>query len=48
MLLSADGTLKIVDFGVSEIFSKGKNFDKVAGSPAFYAPEMCGSNKVLK
>jgi hypothetical protein len=29
MLLAADGTLKIVDFGVSEMFSKGS--DKMKG-----------------
>ncbi|KAF8925199.1 hypothetical protein BGZ58_001012 [Dissophora ornata] len=43
LLLSADGTLKIVDFGVSEMFTK-KGDDltkKSAGSPAFMAPELC-------
>ncbi|KAF9195222.1 hypothetical protein BGZ49_003059 [Haplosporangium sp. Z 27] len=43
LLRSADGTLKIVDFGVSEMFSK-KGDDvtkKSAGSPAFMAPEWC-------
>ncbi|KAF9112830.1 hypothetical protein BGX27_002709 [Mortierella sp. AM989] len=43
LLRSADGTLKIVDFGVSEMFSK-KGYDvtsKSAGSPAFMAPEWC-------
>jgi [calcium/calmodulin-dependent protein kinase] kinase len=45
MLISSDGTLKIVDFGVSEIFSKGNaSVVKTAGSPAFYPPEMCGRN----
>jgi [calcium/calmodulin-dependent protein kinase] kinase len=44
MLISKDGTLKIVDFGVSEMFTKGKNLDKTAGSPTFYAPETCGCN----
>ncbi|KAI0224922.1 hypothetical protein L0F63_005813 [Massospora cicadina] len=41
ILLSGDGTLKIADFGVSEIFTGG--YDKVkgaAGSPAFMAPEL--------
>ncbi|KAF9174495.1 hypothetical protein BGX20_011078, partial [Mortierella sp. AD010] len=43
LLRSADDTLKIVDFGVSEMFSK-KGDDvtkKSAGSPAFMAPEWC-------
>lgn len=46
LLLSADGTLKIVDFGVSEIFAKGSDrLKKSAGSPAFMAPEMCVSKR---
>ncbi|KAG0332678.1 hypothetical protein BG004_001139 [Podila humilis] len=43
LLRSQDGTLKIVDFGVSEMFDK-KGDDltkKSAGSPAFMAPELC-------
>jgi len=42
LLLSADGTLKIVDFGVSEMFSSGDDMSKKSsGSPAFFAPELC-------
>ncbi|KAJ8325181.1 hypothetical protein BDV3_007258 [Batrachochytrium dendrobatidis] len=42
MMISKDGTLKIVDFGVSEIFTKDTGtVVKSAGSPAFYSPEMC-------
>ncbi|KAJ3275473.1 hypothetical protein HDV01_000300 [Terramyces sp. JEL0728] len=42
MLISKDGVVKIVDFGVSEMFSKGNDkFKNTAGSPAFYAPETC-------
>ncbi|KAH6578779.1 hypothetical protein BASA61_000008 [Batrachochytrium salamandrivorans] len=42
LLISGDGTLKIVDFGVSEIFTKETGtVAKSAGSPAFYSPEMC-------
>jgi serine/threonine protein kinase len=34
--------LKIVDFGVSEMFVKGNDrLKKSAGSPAFMAPELC-------
>ncbi|KAF9949476.1 hypothetical protein BGZ72_008757, partial [Mortierella alpina] len=43
LLRSEDGTVKIVDFGVSEMFNK-KGDDmtkKSAGSPAFMAPELC-------
>ncbi|KAF9319447.1 hypothetical protein BG003_009106 [Podila horticola] len=42
LLRSEDGTLKIVDFGVSEMFKKGNDrTTKSAGSPAFMAPELC-------
>ncbi|KAG9295334.1 hypothetical protein G9A89_013363 [Geosiphon pyriformis] len=42
LLLSKDDVLKIVDFGVSEIFVKGNDkMKKSAGSPAFMAPELC-------
>lgn len=42
LLRSEDGTLKIVDFGVSEMFKKGNDRTKTsAGSPAFMAPELC-------
>ncbi|KAJ3474520.1 hypothetical protein NLG97_g9811 [Lecanicillium saksenae] len=40
---AADDTLKVVDFGVSEMFEKpdGMKITKSAGSPAFLAPELC-------
>ncbi|KAG0174033.1 hypothetical protein DFQ28_008895 [Apophysomyces sp. BC1034] len=42
LLLSQDNVLKIVDFGVSEMFVKGNDkLKKSAGSPAFMAPELC-------
>ncbi|ORZ19773.1 kinase-like domain-containing protein [Absidia repens] len=42
LLLSNDNVLKIVDFGVSEMFIKGNDkLKKSAGSPAFMAPELC-------
>ncbi|GAA5795642.1 kinase-like domain-containing protein [Helicostylum pulchrum] len=42
LLLSKEDVLKIVDFGVSEIFVKGNDrLKKSAGSPAFMAPELC-------
>lgn len=44
-LLTADDELKIVDFGVSEIFEKQSEMKtaKSAGSPAFLPPELCVS-----
>ncbi|KAF2756174.1 kinase-like protein [Pseudovirgaria hyperparasitica] len=42
-LVTADDTLKIVDFGVSEMFEKDSEMStaKSAGSPAFMPPELC-------
>ena len=43
LLLTEDDILKIVDFGVSEIFEKHSEMmtAKSAGSPAFLPPELC-------
>jgi len=43
LLLTEDDVLKIVDFGVSEIFEKNSEMKtaKSAGSPAFLPPELC-------
>lgn len=43
LLVSQDDVLKVVDFGVSEMFEKpdGMKVKKSAGSPAFLAPELC-------
>lgn len=40
ILLLNDGTLKIADFGVSEIFQGDDKITGSAGSPAFMAPEL--------
>ncbi|KAL8843126.1 MAG: hypothetical protein Q9170_000256 [Blastenia crenularia] len=42
-LLTEDNVLKIVDFGVSEMFEKSSEMitAKSAGSPAFMPPELC-------
>lgn len=46
LLLSDDDVLKIVDFGVSEMFEKTADMRtaKSAGSPAFLPPELCGKH----
>ncbi len=46
LLLTEDDVLKIVDFGVSEMFEKSSAMTttKSAGSPAFLPPELCVSN----
>ncbi|KAI0122176.1 Pkinase-domain-containing protein [Daldinia grandis] len=43
LLLTEDDVLKIVDFGVSEMFEKPDHMmtSKSAGSPAFLPPELC-------
>lgn len=43
LLLTEDDVLKIVDFGVSEMFEKKSDMmtAKSAGSPAFLPPELC-------
>ncbi|KAI8628703.1 Pkinase-domain-containing protein [Xylariaceae sp. FL1651] len=43
LLLTEDDVLKIVDFGVSEMFEKPDQMltNKSAGSPAFIPPELC-------
>jgi serine/threonine protein kinase len=42
LLLDANNVLKIVDFGVSEIFMKGDDrLHTSTGSPAFASPELC-------
>ncbi|KAJ3059414.1 hypothetical protein HDU98_004563, partial [Podochytrium sp. JEL0797] len=43
LLINKQKVLKIVDFGVSEIFSNKGNdkTSKSEGSPAFFAPELC-------
>lgn len=43
LLLTEDEVLKIVDFGVSEMFEMPENMRtaKSAGSPAFLPPELC-------
>ena len=45
LLLTEDDILKIVDFGVSEMFEKASDMRtaKSAGSPAFLPPELCVS-----
>ncbi len=43
LLLTEDDVLKVVDFGVSEMFGKPEEMRtaKTAGSPAFLPPELC-------
>jgi [calcium/calmodulin-dependent protein kinase] kinase len=47
LLVSEDDVLKVVDFGVSEMFEKPEamKITKAAGSPAFLPPELCGRHE---
>ena len=49
LLLSEDNILKIVDFGVSQMFEKSSDMRtaKSAGSPAFLPPELCGPHGIV-
>jgi [calcium/calmodulin-dependent protein kinase] kinase len=46
LLISEDDVLKVVDFGVSEMFEKSEDMRtaKSAGSPAFLPPELCAKH----
>ncbi|KAI6785762.1 Calcium/calmodulin-dependent protein kinase kinase-like protein [Emericellopsis cladophorae] len=46
LLLSEDDVLKVVDFGVSQMFERSSEMRtaKSAGSPAFLPPELCGKH----
>lgn len=46
LLLSEDDVLKVVDFGVSQMFERPDDMRtaKSAGSPAFLPPELCGKH----
>lgn len=48
LLLTSTDVLKIVDFGVSELFQKNTPMmtAKYAGSPAFHPPELCSTDRV--
>jgi hypothetical protein len=42
LLLGEDGTLKIADFGISQMLSgEGEKLADAGGTPAFMAPELC-------
>ena len=49
LLVSDDDVLKIVDFGVSEMFERTTEMrtSKSAGSPAFTPPELCGKHEAV-
>jgi len=44
MLLNEEGKLKLVDFGLSNIYKEGENLKTACGSPCYAAPEMIAGN----
>jgi 5'-AMP-activated protein kinase, catalytic alpha subunit len=40
LLLDFDNTLKIVDFGLSNMYEKGETLKTACGSPCYAAPEV--------
>lgn len=48
LLLTAEGTVKIADFGVSTCFSTNNDMmTGISSSPAFTAPEACSSDRIF-
>ena len=45
LLLDADNNIKIVDFGLSNLYSKGELLQTACGSPCYAAPEMIAGKK---
>ena len=45
MLIDFDGQLKIVDFGLSNMYEKGQTLKTACGSPCYAAPEMIAGNR---
>ena len=45
LLLDYDKTLKIVDFGLSNMYERGETLKKACGSPCYAAPEMIAGKR---
>lgn len=45
LLVDYDKSLKIVDFGLSNLYEKGKTLKTACGSPCYAAPEMIAGNQ---
>ena len=41
LLIDYDGCLKMVDFGLSNMYDKGELLKTACGSPCYAAPEVC-------
>ena len=47
LLLDSKKNIKIVDFGLSNIYEEGAKLKTACGSPCYAAPEMVAGNKYL-
>lgn len=48
LLIDYDGSLKMVDFGLSNMYEQGAQLKTACGSPCYAAPEVCrGLNYLL-
>ena len=45
LLIDFDGSLKVVDFGLSNMYEQGNTLKTVCGSPCYAAPEMIAGNR---
>ena len=45
LLLDYDNTLKVVDFGLSNLYEKGQTLKTACGSPCYAAPEMIAGKR---
>ena len=45
LLLDYDKSLKIVDFGLSNLYKKGEKLETACGSPCYASPEMIKNEK---
>jgi len=45
LLLDFDGSLKVVDFGLSNMYEMGQTLKTACGSPCYAAPEMISGNR---
>jgi len=45
LLIDFDGSLKVVDFGLSNMYEQGNTLKTACGSPCYAAPEMIAGNR---
>ena len=48
LLIDFDGSLKVVDFGLSNMYEPGQTLKTACGSPCYAAPEVSGYKFMTK